>query len=276
MDNVAFITSSLDDSFARLYPLFQYRKRLEQMGVSFSVFYDLDPISQFKDFNHLFISSCLYHHLNFDLNTLERLAKLDRKIYWLDELDSTMAADFEVLPYVHKYLKRKLVKDKSLYAKQWYRGSLYADYYHHEYGLYDPSSWYMPTTTLQLEYADKLGVFWNIAYFDNFLVWPFIESGYKRTPIRDRAIDIFARMTVDDYTPTISFQRKQCMKMLSQFEPKHPKIAYKGKLHPLKYLEEIVASKLVVSPFGLGCPRLSKNAVLAKFFAQFLAPVISH
>ena len=49
--------------------------------------------------------------------TILKIQKINPNIVWLDLTDSSGTTQFEVLPYVKKYVKKQFYKDKSFYKK---------------------------------------------------------------------------------------------------------------------------------------------------------------
>jgi hypothetical protein len=95
--------------------------------------------------------------------------KKNPNIIWLDLSDSAGNTQFEVLPYVKKYVKKQFYKNKSLYKKIFFRNRFYSDYYQNKFNLENPES--QKFTTLNDQYLNKLVQGWNIGvgnYFDLF------------------------------------------------------------------------------------------------------------
>ncbi len=56
-----------------------------------------------------------------------------KRLIWFDTRDSAGNCQFDVVPYVERYLKRQLYRDRRTYLKRLHRGRAYADYYHRHY-----------------------------------------------------------------------------------------------------------------------------------------------
>jgi len=53
-----------------------------------------------------------------------------KRLIWFDTRDSAGNCQFDVVPYVERYLKKQLYRDRRTYLKRLHRGRAYADYYH--------------------------------------------------------------------------------------------------------------------------------------------------
>jgi hypothetical protein len=210
----------------------------------------------------VFLSNRLYRKA-FSLNQLEGLSRLGNKIYWFDETASTGTTNFEVLPFVDRYLKRQLLRDTTQYYEAWYRRRIYADYYHRRFGLTDPDEHYTETP-LTPDYAHKLGVYWNLAYKDYRSYLRPLQPITRRLaplsllsprflpPSSPRDIDVFARMSLDAFPPSVSYQRREIVRLLEGLDSASVKFAYRGTVPKTQYNRELTGSRTVVSPFGFG------------------------
>lgn len=207
----------------------------------------------------------LAYHWKSDFGRLsaEKKAKLLKltksrcnQLVWLDTADSTGTCRFEVLPYVDRYLKKQRMKDISLYTRDWYGGRYFCDYYHKKYKLEDEELSRMEFTPLDMKYADKIGISWNVGVSDIFTVGKLNQvKNIKRydnytylDPNSERCYDTFFKGS--KYSPIIGWQRKVTKDTLSA----HKEIKNSGiQRTPRKeYLREEALSKTIISPFGFG------------------------
>ena len=86
------------------------------------------------------------------------------KIIWLDDSDSTSVTHFELLPKLDLYLKKQLLKDRTLYTKPLHGDRIFTDYYHREFGITDATPF--QSEPLDLSLAHKLHVSWHIGLGD--------------------------------------------------------------------------------------------------------------
>ena len=72
---------------------------------------------------------------------------------------------YELLPYVDRYFKKQLFKNRSLYKKNYYGNRIYTDYYVKNYNL-NKEFKILKETTLNSKYNPKISLSWNIALSD--------------------------------------------------------------------------------------------------------------
>ena len=172
--------------------------------------------------------------------------------------------NFEVLPYVDKYLKRQLLRDAAQYTQSWYRRRIYSDYYHRRFGITDADPHYTETT-LNSDYVHKLGVYWNLAYKDyrsfsrplqtitrNVTPLSFLSPRVLAPSHRRRDMDVFARFSTKAFAATVGYQRREILSLLERMDEDGVRVAYRGTVPKSQYDRELAVSKTVVSPFGWG------------------------
>lgn len=177
-------------------------------------------------------------------------------VCWLDIADSTGTCLFDVLPYVDKYMKKQVIKDKSLYAEKMYGGRCFTDYYHKKLKLVDESIESNNYPTLDRQYEDKICLSWNIGLSDMFANrWErYLLINHITIPnwsdwTKGRDIDIHYRGTGKG--SLIGYQRRCCGDFLVKQEKwAHPDI--KTRVSKPAFLRELNRSKAVLSPFGWG------------------------
>ena len=96
------------------YPIFINQCYLKQLGLSFR--FSTNITERLYECDSLFISSKYFHlekHKNSEktqkLEILRQLKNNIKKIVWFDLRDSTGNTQFEVLPYVSRYLKKQIL-----------------------------------------------------------------------------------------------------------------------------------------------------------------------
>lgn len=202
------------------------------------------------------------------LELLRKARKYTNKIIWLDSSDSTGVTHFELLPYVDLYLKKQLLKDKSLYKKEFYGGRIFTDYYHKKFGVKDEKNFtqYFP---LEEKYLHKVDLSWNIGLGDMFnsftkinelrLKFPWMfKVNYElnfTSPEKKRNNDFFIRTTYKLQRETVAFHRKELLKRLNNLLTKRENItgSTNGRyLSIRKFRKQMSDSKILPSPFGWG------------------------
>ena len=275
------------------YPIFINKHYLKQLGLSFKFFTKISE--KLYECDSLFISS-RYFHLEKHRNS-EKIHKLDilrqmrehvKKMVWFDLRDSTGNTQFEVLPYVSRYLKKQILKDWTLYQKKLYGNRIYTQYFHEKFNIDD--NYDEQFTPLQSEERTKIGISWNIGPIDNRngrrltrlwnLFWDRIErlfclqhrmswTSYQET----RDMNLLALFRTDYERKTISFQRMRALHLLKQIQDE--KIWVEQSIRGRKYQDALVRSKIVLSLFGWGeiCRRDFEAFASG---AALLKPDISH
>lgn len=250
-----------------LFPLFFFRKALKKRGLRIR-FMTLPEMRFRKLSGTICIDSRVFYNdrspkyirrQRYVKGVLKKLKKRKKKIIWFDTSDSSGTTHFELMPYIDKYCKRILLKDRSLYRKRLYRNRLYTDFYAKRY--YAPETLPPVEFDTPLEKNDeyKLEVLWNYAYSDfrpNSRVKNFFNSFSPVMklnfvpPSRDRDILTQARYTVKG-SHVIDFQRKQLLEFTREKLAKCGKVAA-GFIPKKEYLAEFPRLKSVLSPFRWG------------------------
>lgn len=193
------------------------------------------------------------------IEVLQVLRKHCNRIIWLDVSDSVGTSQFHVLPYVDKYLKKQLFKDKSMYLNSYYGGKYHEDYYHKNYCSFpDTKKGY--SNPIDPKYYDKLGLSWNIGlgdiptmYYSNPYQWlsainRFVPINYYE-PIIDRKYDVHFRGSLRNNGA--DFQRKLVKDLLEKrTDLKQPDTM--DNLPWQDYMKEMSNYKSVISPYGWG------------------------
>ena len=91
---------------------------------------------------------------------LKELRLSTNKLIWFDMRDSAGTTQFEVMPFVDRYVKKQIYRDPQYYFDPPYGGRAYSQFYNRRYGVTDRSAYQM-TPLLQSDYS-KLCLGWNI------------------------------------------------------------------------------------------------------------------
>jgi hypothetical protein len=225
-----------------------------------------------KDTNQvLFMERCFQHRAPEDLEpeSLELIKKFRDKyktVVFFNGQPEAGTNRLDLLPYVDRLFYKSVFTDRANYTKDLYAKNLFADYYHKKYGVSDTERYsYKPDPALNL---DRIELSWNIGVGSYpRRNWPqragtvlarlgfpglrvlFKAPGLKRPPdfsSPSRSIAVHAR--IDPVTsPSISFQRNlflETMKGDARF--------LTGLVPQNAYYNELLNSKIVLSPFGWG------------------------
>ena len=275
------------------YPIFINNRYLKQLGLSFKFFTSI--AEKLNECDSLFVSSRYFHlekHRNSEktqkLEALRQLREHIKKIVWFDLRDSTGNTQFEVLPYVSRYLKKQILKDWTLYQKKLYGNRIYTEYFHNKFNIED--NYDEQLTPFPSKERTKIGISWNVGLLDNRnggILTRLWNLGYDRVERlfclqhrmpwtlyqETRDINLFALFRTDYERNTISFQRKRALHLLKQIQDE--KILVGQKISARKYQDALARSKIVLSLFGWGeiCHR---DFEAFTYGAALLKPDVSH
>lgn len=187
---------------------------------------------------------------------LKLLRESCEKVVWLDTADSTGNCQFEVMPYVDIYLKKQLLKDKTLYTKKLYGTKLYTDYYHRILKL-DDDNINKNYTLLNLKDKDKLRPSWNIGLSDFWTKTRYCITRPTRISLPQpvaveatRKLLLFFNGTMN-YSPLNGYQRRRVIELMeSDSRTNIPSPT--AKMSHEEYVDNMKATKAAISPFGWG------------------------
>ncbi len=264
MHHIHVLTNGFASPNARafLFPLIVHRHRLAAHEIELHFITDAKA-ANLDDCNVLFIESRVFSHRwlrDGDEAVLDDIARLaDRAaIIWFDISDSSGWLQAQVLPFVHRYCKSQLLRDRTLYMRPLYGNRIWADYYHRECGVSDDAP-AAPRVVEEPGQLDKLAVSWHSGLADYSRFGPLRMALRQRLPV-DRLLRyptaftpadsprpnaIACRMGVDYPRATVAYQRRRIRELLSEH-------AATNKLSRNAYLQEMQQTQLVVSPFGFG------------------------
>ena len=108
---------------------FLFKKELQSINIEVDFFSSINE--RFFEADYLFLNSRSLPQFNdhVDINYLKKISLKNENLYWFDMRDSAGTTQFEVLPYVKKYIKKQFYKDKQIYLSPILGGRLYTDHY---------------------------------------------------------------------------------------------------------------------------------------------------
>jgi len=194
------------------------------------------------------------------------LGKKYNKIFFVDDNDGSESHFLDLLPYLDKYYKKQVFRDRSIYSRELYGKRIFTHYYHTEFGVDEMP---IPESLPKLKNKgdlSKLEVSWNLA-FGQYPVskWKhhsakllfrlfgahalkYLFSPLKLGQIPNPSIEkCQARFGYKEYRPLIGYQRKRFLEIL-QGSPDF----LIGKIPIEAYNKEVRNVKAVLSPFGWG------------------------
>ena len=205
---------------------------------------------------------------------LKKLRSSTNKLIWFDMRDSAGTTQFEVMPFVDRYVKKQIYRDPRYYFDPPYGGRAYSQFYNRQYGVIDLSAYQM--TPLSRSNYSKLCLGWNIGT-SSFLArgpseYRFLGKLKRRvllemnafvgparqlplglsamSPSHERTNDILAVLGTDYARASVSFQRKLLLSKLN--EKVRDTSIIGGRLSPVEFHRQLIRSKLVISAFGWG------------------------
>lgn len=173
------------------------------------------------------------------------------RIVFMDYLAPAGSPFFSVMPHVDCYVKRQHLVDLGLYSRDYEGGQVFTDFLVKELG-YDLDGWNFGTKPDPAHF-DKLVTGWNLG------VTPRYHRQLKATrrlrPLwKLRPFDVHRRFSpVSDGKKVEWYEqyRSEAAGKLDELASRY-RLTGAGRIHHRLYLAELLASKLVVSPFGWG------------------------
>jgi len=238
----------------------------------------------------LFINSNFFRYFwknnkNEIFKCLETASEKKIKIFWFDTTDSTWITQFEVMPFVDKFLKSHILKDKSLYLKNFRTGRIFTDFFDSIYNAGEKEEKYPHT---EKKYLEKISISWAPC-FENYnqnrySFWSKVSNRLKPKtvnfmpekldirfvpPQKQRSVEISARFGLSHSRPSVVAHRKAVADIL------HERGVDTSRIPLPDYFEEMRNAKISVSPFGVGefCYRDYESIVCG---ATLLKPDMSH
>lgn len=249
-------------------PLFLFKKKFEQMNIQFNFFKNFN--NKVFECDYLFLNSRNFPKQNtdfIDLEYLKKIYKINENIIWFDMRDSAGTTQFEVMPYVKKYVKKQIYKDYELYKKNLYGGRFYTDYYHKNHDIVDDIDY--QSYLLNDIYKKKIILGWNIGiskffnyskynrihyYFENLMSFVNKENinkllNFQNVDHINKSFDIFFHMNLKFKRKTVAFQRNEIFKILSKTYAN--KISNQ-RINKKSFINKLVKSKLNICAYGWG------------------------
>ena len=214
---------------------FFFKKELNDLNLEVSFFSHINK--KFLEADYLFLNSRAFPKKNslVDIDYLKKLNNKNSNLYWFDMRDSAGTTQFEVLPYVKKYIKKQFYKDKSIYFEKVEGGRIYADYYINKYKVKDEIRYH--SIILKKEYMDKLLLGWNIGvgfffdylnftkidYYKEFIKIKYLNKKKFSMKINDHQDwssdknkhDLICLMNTKFKRSSVGFQRNELKKILA-------------------------------------------------------------
>jgi Glycosyl transferases group 1 len=184
---------------------------------------------------------------------LQRLNDRPRRprIILMDYLAPAGSPFLSLIPYVDCYVKRQHLADVDLYAKDYEGGQVFTDFLAKELG-YDLDGWNFGTKP-DPAHLGKLVTGWNLGVTPRYHRQLRLTRRF-RSLWRMRPFDVHRRFSPASDGKKFEWYeryRQEAAQKLDGLADRY-RLTGSGRIHHRLYLGELLASKLVVSPFGWG------------------------
>ncbi len=249
---------------------FLFYKDLLEREINVEFFTSINE--KFYEADHLFLNSRSFSQKNgrVNLDYLKNICDKNKNLYWFDMRDSAGTTQFEVLPFVKKYVKKQFYKDKKVYFKKIEGGRFYTNYYIKKYNLKDYKDY--DQELLDNSNFHKLMLGWNlgVAFFFDYINFSklnyylelfkfkyFKQRDYKmRLPFHfssneeNKRYDLISLMNTNFYRNSVGYQRLKLKEILKN--TKNVNKVIEGRLSKKKYYKTLKESKVSVGAYGWG------------------------
>jgi len=271
--------------------LYENVKNLKNYNLDINFYYSIND--KLLDCDIIILSSRFFYKKNFEniqniLLILKEINKKNSNIIWFDLRDSAGTTQFEVMPYVKKYVKGQLYKNINYYSQLMYGGRYYTNYYFLNNKISDDIPYEM--TLLDKKYYHKLSLSWNIGTLRYDLR---LSSLYKAASYSQIFTKILLKKNFTKFYNYNSFEKKYRVNAIynKNFERKsvafqrflaNEKMINRNKFDLInkqfnkkKYFSLIRQSKVVLSLFGWGevCYRDWESIIMG---SPFIKPDMSY
>ena len=287
MIRINILTTKHASSSLALTPLFVNKRRLREYGITFQMFYD--DVAKLYDADVIIVDGRVYRKWqaiygegdreNGVTALLERLNRRVEKVLWFDTTDGTGTTQFQFLPYVDKYLKIQILRDKAAYQQSYYGGRTFSEYYHNVFGVQDSHVFTLPIPAKAAD-LHKIQIGWGYPLADYGRWAPLLRRVRRHLPVptfysqmfiepTNRAINASFRFSTNYHRETVAFQRRLVGDTARKLGFPTDRISR------AQYLKELRNCKVAVSPFGWGEPSYKDFEIIINGGA-LVKPDMSH
>lgn len=176
----------------------------------------------------------------------------DTKLVLLDTYDQTSSPHFQAFEHVDRYIKGKLLKDRTIYTHDSHSGFVYADFVADTWG-FDLKGWHFGSQ-IPPAHAHKLVCGWSLGITPQYRRL-LNSTSTVRVPWSMRRIDLHQRTgglgTPGKNQQWYQFSRAKGIEAISLLASKF-RLSPTGRVSTKRYFAEMCLSKAVFSPFGWG------------------------
>ena len=279
-----------------LHPVVKNKFILKEMGIDLNFFLKNSEKLKFCDVvivESKFVKDDWVKNKEKIFELLVNLKTNTNKVFFYDLGDSTYSWGLEVLPYVDKFLKPFIFKDKTNYCIPLNGCNIITNYYF-EKGLVESDNFRKPKFIQKkdTDLLNKIQLGFNSTFADhsvNSNLWKYdyfnrlsrrsfkvfskmlneININEYKKPGLHRTQNLSCRMSLNGYSKGVEFHRKKTAKILSEY-------LLTNKLNRKDFFSEISNSKVVISPFGWGEINVPRDYEVALSGSLLLKPDLSH
>ena len=248
---------------------FIFNDELKDSGIEVKFFSKISK--KFFDADFLFLNSKSIPKNDQKINLifLKQIYSNNKNLYWFDTRDSAGTTQFEVLPYVKKYIKKQFYIDKKIYMEKLRGGRVYTDYYSKKYNLKDIVEY--DQELLNNKYTSKLLLGWNIgtSFFFDYIncskldyILEVFNFKYLNRKKHSKHLqyylnwekdsdkyDFISLMNINFKRYSVGFQRQRLIKNLEGINKNK---IIRGKLGKKEYYKALRNSKVSIGAYGWG------------------------
>jgi len=260
-----------------LWPLLRWRSMLRDAGIRLR--FSSQVNGDIRDCRYVFMFDTVTDPIDIPPEEEKQFTTLRNSgcaVIYFDNADSCGTTSFQVMPFVHLYVRRQIYRDMMQYLRVFTGLRSYTQYYHDRFGVQER----FEERRLALRAADikKIMVGWNSGMGNYALtnrllrrfnyencarafIFPFFFSSDIRDliipsrplPWASRRYDIHYRAVTRFTVDTITFGREKVNELLEEFSAESMyALCFKGTVSRRAYHEEMRRAKIVISPFGYG------------------------
>tara|TARA_Y100000590_G_scaffold287210_1_gene323328 strand:- start:47 stop:1147 length:1101 start_codon:yes stop_codon:yes gene_type:complete len=247
---------------------YKYQNALNKKNIEINFYKKINDF--FLKNDYIILNSRFFEDSKDIVEDIKLIYEKNKNIIWWDMRDSAGTTQFEVMPYIKKYVKKQIYKDLNIYCYDMYGGRYYSDYYHKNFSVTDSENYKL--TKLNEKYFNKIILAWNIGVSDIFEyknLFSYINK-YKSTflsnflsydnfnfkeklrfkSISSQKIDILSKMNLNISRPSVGYQRTLLDRF---FKQKNYKNSIFGKrISKLDYFKKLNDTKIVINAYGWG------------------------
>jgi hypothetical protein len=190
--------------------------------------------------------------------------KYDRVVYFDDTADPR-ELKAELLPYVDRYFKKQVLRDRSHYLRPVYGKRLYTEYYHERHGAVDDKEVILPP--VGAAEAEKIALSWNLgigsypksrirkglavraeAALGVRFIRPFLNNPLSYRPGLPTRNQVSARFGTKFDRETVAMHRR----IFQDLAKGRPDLFLTGRVPLKEFNRELREVRAVLSPFGWG------------------------